>query len=60
MTVEEVENYTGLSRWTIYKLTSKKLIKHRKIGAKILFNKQELDLWLDKFTVDEKEAAHDR
>lgn len=57
MSVKEVSQYLGISIWTIYRLTSKKSITHRKIGAKILFNKEELDIWIDKFKVETKEDA---
>lgn len=44
---DEVAVYTGLSKSTLYKLTSGKMIPHYKPSGKMLyFDKKELDSWL--------------
>jgi excisionase family DNA binding protein len=35
----------GLSKWTIYQKTSKGLIPYLKIGGKILFRVKDLEKW---------------
>ena len=44
---DEVAVYTGLSKSTLYKLTSSKKIPHYKPSGKLLyFDRKELDSWL--------------
>lgn len=44
---DEVAVYTGLSKSTLYKLTSGKMIPHYKPSGKLLyFDRKELDSWL--------------
>jgi len=58
MSVKEVSQYLGISCWTIYKLTSKKSITYRKIGARCIFKKEELDSWIDKHKVYPEEGIN--
>jgi excisionase family DNA binding protein len=45
--IEEIAQYTGLSKLYIYKLTSKNSIPHYKPNGKnIYFKKEEIDNWL--------------
>ena len=45
--LDEVAEYTGLSKSYVYKLTSAGLIPHYKPNGKMLyFNRQEIDAWL--------------
>lgn len=47
LTLEEVSEYTGMSKSYLYKLTSSQRIPHYKpIGKLIYFEKEELDAWL--------------
>lgn len=45
--IDEVATYTGLSKFYIYKLSSKNLIPHYKPNGKnLFFKKEEIDNWL--------------
>src|SRR5436190_2220623 len=46
MNIEQVANFVGLSKDTIYGLTHKKLIPHFKTGKKLYFNKAEIADWI--------------
>lgn len=47
LTLQEACNYTGLTKSTLYKLTSSKSIPHYKPGGKmIFFDRSELEDWL--------------
>src|SRR6478609_7930261 len=46
MNIEQVANFVGLSKDTIYGLTHKKLIPHFKTGKKLYFNKAEVSDWI--------------
>jgi excisionase family DNA binding protein len=51
MTVNQVANYLGLARVTIYKKVQETSIPFFKLGKKVLFKKDEIDLWLGKHRV---------
>lgn len=38
---------TGLARRTIYKLTHRREIPHRRVGGRLYFRRSELEQWLD-------------
>lgn len=45
--VEDLSNYTGLTRAYIYKLTSARIIPHYKpLNKTLFFKKSEIDEWL--------------
>lgn len=44
--VKELSEYLNISISMIRKLTSKKSIPHYRIGKKILFDANEIDVWL--------------
>jgi len=47
LSLDEVADYTGLSKQYLYKLTSKNIIPFsRPNGKKIFFSKAEVDKWL--------------
>lgn len=47
LTLDEAARYTGLSKSTLYKLTSNREIPHSKpFGKRIYFDRIELDNWL--------------
>jgi excisionase family DNA binding protein len=46
MTVEECAAYTRLSRWTIYTFVCKKRIPYIKLGRRTLFDRAEIDRWI--------------
>lgn len=39
---------TGLAQRTIYKLTHRRAIPHRRVGGRLYFRRGELEAWLDK------------
>lgn len=47
MTVEEVAVYIGVPKQRIYSLTSTRGIPYHKIGRTVLFDRHEIDAWLD-------------
>jgi len=52
LTLEETVIYLGLSKSTLYKLTSKKQIPHYVPGGKkIYFKRSELDNWIFQYKV---------
>jgi len=56
LTLEEVAQYTKLSRSYLYKLTSQQIIPHYKPNGKnIYFNREELEQWLMRNRVKTKE-----
>lgn len=46
LNLSEFCQYTGLSRQTAYKLTSKGEVPHAKRGKRLYFEKAEIDTWL--------------
>ncbi len=38
---------TGLAARTIYKLTHRRTIPHRRVGGRLYFRRSELEAWLD-------------
>lgn len=38
---------TGLARRTIYKLTHRREIPHRRVGGRLYFRRSELEAWID-------------
>jgi excisionase family DNA binding protein len=47
LTLDEVSDYTGLSKSFLYKLTCKNEIPcYKPLGKHIYFNKEEIDSWL--------------
>lgn len=44
--LEDLVKYTGLSKYRIYDLTSKREIPHYKRGKQLFFKKSEIDSWL--------------
>lgn len=47
LTTEEAAKYLGLSRDMIYILARENRIPHVRIGRRVLFKKQAIDMWLD-------------
>jgi excisionase family DNA binding protein len=48
LSVEECAIFTGLTKLTIYSLSSKRDIPHYKKGNKLYFSKKELEAWIRK------------
>ena len=46
MSVKEAALYLGVSKDIIYELTRKKNIPHLRLGRRILFRKNALDIWM--------------
>lgn len=44
--VRKVCKYTCLSKSTIYKYLMKKTIPHVKVGGKVIFDKEQIDVWM--------------
>lgn len=38
---------TGLARRTLYKLTHRRAIPHRRVGGRLYFRRSELEQWID-------------
>jgi excisionase family DNA binding protein len=58
-TCDDLAAYLHLSKSTIYKGTMSNRIPHIKAGKKLLFEKEAIDRWLQKYaqpTIDEIEA----
>lgn len=51
LNIQETSVYTKLSTSYLYKLVAKKGIPHTRLGYKILFNKFDLDKWLEEKSV---------
>ncbi len=49
MTISEAAKYSGLSKWTLYRLSSRREIPIFKIGSRVLFKIDEFDKWIQKF-----------
>jgi len=59
-TIEEASEYLRVPKNSIYKYTSKRKIPFLKFGKRILFDKHEIDEWLEQYsrkTVEEITAA---
>ncbi len=57
--VDDASDHTGIPKATIYQLTSKRKIPHRKMGKRLVFDIQELDAWIlskKRKTIQEIEA----
>lgn len=46
LSLQEASEFLGLSKSSIYRMTSTRQIPHIKRGGKLLFNRQELTAWL--------------
>ena len=46
LTLNQVSDYLGISRNTLYQLTSKSQIPHYKVGKKLMFKVSEIDDWV--------------
>lgn len=49
MTILEASEYCGLSKWTLYRHTSRRDIPMLKYGSKVLIPMDEFDEWLHKY-----------
>jgi len=49
LTIIEASEYSGLSRWTLYRLSSRREIPMLKFGSKVLIPKDDFDTWLENF-----------
>jgi excisionase family DNA binding protein len=50
--IHEASVYTKLSTSYLYKLVARKGIPHSRLGYKIIFNKVDLDKWLEEKRVE--------
>ena len=48
MNVEQAAEFTGLKASSIYKLTSLRRIPHKKVGAKLIFDRAEIKDWVER------------
>ena len=46
-TIEDVVEFTGFSKSTVYKMTSRREIPHRKRGKKLFFLPDEIWNWIE-------------
>jgi excisionase family DNA binding protein len=49
LTVPEAARYLGWPKGRLYKLTAARDVPYRKHGSRILFQRQELDQWLNQY-----------
>ena len=54
LTIDDLSEYIHLSRSTIYKKTSARLIPYIKSGKKLLFKKDAIDEWLNEHYFESK------
>ena len=47
MTVVQVADYIGISRPTVYKYTSSRILPFLRIGRRLLFRVAEIDEWME-------------
>lgn len=59
MSVKEAALYMGVSKDTIYELTRKKNIPHLRLGRRILFRKNALDIWMREMEKSSLEIGKD-
>jgi excisionase family DNA binding protein len=45
--IEEVASYLGIPQSSIYKMTSRGVIPHVKLGGRVRFRQADIDRWLD-------------
>jgi excisionase family DNA binding protein len=48
MDVNSLTNYIPLTKSTIYSMVSRNQIPYRKIGKKLIFNKEDINNWIDR------------
>jgi len=46
LNVQELCDYIGMSESYVYKMVSKKLIPHIKLGSRTLFERNQIDTWV--------------
>jgi len=51
LTVNEVAEYLKLAKITIYKMVSAKAIPHVKLNRRLLFDPNQLQLWIEEKSV---------
>jgi excisionase family DNA binding protein len=49
--IEEVASYLGIPESSIYKMTSRGVIPHVKLGGRVRFRQADIDRWLDLLVV---------
>ena len=49
LTAREAADYLHVPHKTVYNWTSTGSIPHRKIGNRLMFHRDELDAWLDRY-----------
>jgi excisionase family DNA binding protein len=57
MNIDQAADYLAWRKKRLYNLVSKGEIPHRKQRGRLLFNRDELDRWLEEFYVGPKELA---
>ena len=57
LTLEELKDYIKMSKSTIYKKCSANEMPYIKTAKNLLFNKEEIDLWLNQFSVPTKDQV---
>lgn len=48
MDINSLTNYIPLTKSTIYSMVSRNQIPYRKIGKKLIFNKEDINNWIEK------------
>ncbi len=47
MDIDSLIGYIPLTKSTVYSMVSRKQIPFKKIGKKLIFNKKDIDYWID-------------
>jgi len=54
MNINELTDYIGLSKNTIYSWVWQRRIPYTKFGRLVKFDRRAIDLWVKKYSVEEK------
>lgn len=57
--LEDALELTGLSKSTIYKLTSSKEVPHKRFGNRLVFSRKELLNWVESQTIERNHSKID-
>lgn len=49
LNIKEAANYLRLAKQTVYQLTSTRKIPHYKVGRRLVFERSQLDQWINFF-----------
>lgn len=53
--VNELAKYLGVSEQLIYKMKREQKLPHFRVGRRILFDKNKIDLWIENISLKQEE-----